>query len=573
MEITHILLNPEIAEKAAISDSSITAIVVNGRETVVEMSASAGPRAFFEKIARAIERPFCVLAAQHLRMDPEKLSAVAQSIAAQHADMAVARLVDAEGRQTALPRRIEELRFSALVPPGTAVFTREHFVRTAKNLPNHSWDQWWHFDLIRTAAAHGLVCLSPETVAAVPGPSLSSARAESLVPLRRGGEDPSRNGEPVIVVYGALEASVSLYFEGLPPDLQRQIRFLSPSDPQTDLSFLALASAVIIVRDFEHLIRNGLLDLLEAMEVPLFWFTDDHLGALRSEYAAFRFYDAASMQAFLSRMRGIFTSTAALAEVYEKQHGTVTVWPCVFDSTLAAALSPETDPASLRIGAFGGGFRRKSFLRDVLPAIREFRSRADLTLYVRSDLARGVAPSDAVPMPFDSSYRQFVFRWQRLGLHAVAHPSGKTANIACKSLGSLLTARYLGAIPLVGDEPAHRDLGEAQGVLVAGRDSRSWNHALEHARNPAERARLFHALDLWCRKEFNPEKSRPPFLWLAAMLPKQVDAERRLARAILHPKWKEIVAPSIPNGNRLSLLKKIRKWPGWKRLEFPLIQS
>ena len=571
MEITQIIFGPESDEKGLPFPASIRAVVRNNREGAVEIPGSTGPRGFFENIARAVEHPFCLLMPPSAQIDFKNLREVLRAMAAQRADLAIARVKDAQGRQTVLPRRIEELRFSSLLPPGTAVFTREHFTRTARNLPDRPWDPWWHFDFIRTATAHGLVCLSDRVIATVPDLTSSPSRAECLVPLTRPADFPNQSGDSVIVIYGALEASVSLYFEGLPRDLQRQIRFLSPSDPQTDLSYLALASAVIIVRDFEHLVRNGLVDILQAMEVPLFWFTDDHFGALRSEYAAFRYYDPAAMQAFLSQIRGILVSTPQLAEIYEKQHGAVILWPCVFDESLATAPSPETDPFSLRIGAFGGGFRRKSLQQEVMPEIRRFRSNSNVSLHVRSELARGLGPAEAVPMPFDSSYRQFVFRWQRLGLHTVVHPSGATANIACKSRASLLTARYLGAVPIVAAEPSHAEIGEDQGVLVAGKNPGAWESALEKTRKPDARARLFGALDLWCRDKFNPEKSREPFLRLAAMLPPAVDAERRLSRALLHPKWKGILASDVAaqSGRTPSLLKKIRKWHGWKRLDLP----
>ena len=575
MEITQIIFDPEISEKTPGSPAFVKAVIRGRQETSVEAPAAAGPRGLFEKIAPALEHPFCLLTVPGTQIDSENLRKVIREMTDRNADIAVARVEDAQGRRSVLPRRTEELRFSSLVPPGAAVFTRQHFLRTIRNLPHRPWDEEWHFDLIRTAVMRGLVCFADRTVATVPADIPSPARAECLVPLTRPTDFSGRNSDPILVVYGALEASVSLYFEGLPPDLQRQIRFLSPSDPQTDLSYLALASAVIIDRNFEHLVRNGLLAILRAMEVPLFWFTDDHFGALRSEYPAFRYYGPAAMQSFLACVQGILVSTPHLAEIYGDQHHTVMVWPCVFDESLAAPPSPETEPPSLRIGAFGGAFRRKSFQQEVLPAVRGLRDRSNVLLHVRSDLARGLDPAEAAPMPFDSSYRQFVFRWQRLGLHAVVHPFGATANIACKSRGSLLTARYLGAVPIVAAETSHADLGKEQGVWVADENSDSWRRALEQVRKPDERTRLFKALDLWCRDTFNPEKIRGPFSRLVAMLPPSVDPERRLSRALLHPQWKEILMPqgSASNGRSPSFLKKIRKWPGWKRLDFPFIRS
>ena len=121
----------------------------------------------------------------------------------------------------------------------------------------------------------------------------------------------------------------------------------------------------------------------------------------------FCYYGSGVMKTFLSRMHGVLVSTAHLREIYQKQHDTVILWPPVFDETLARPVSMETNPL-FRLGAFGGSFRRDSLLNDVMSAIQQLQDDFTTCLYLRSDLARGMEIKECVPMPFDSSYRQFI---------------------------------------------------------------------------------------------------------------------------------------------------------------------
>lgn len=510
----------------------------------VEFEAFRGPASYFQEIARRITQPYCILLPKNGSVHPTAMESILHAMQECGADMAIAKVKDADGIQSLLPRRLEDLRFSSLVPWGGVVFTREHFVKVAEQLPVGKWNPWWHFDLVRAGVFLGLACLADCVVTSIERRLPTLSHGETWVPLRRSLKLPPTEYEPIILVYGSIEASVSLYFDGLPPDVRGQLRFYSPRDPISDLPHLAGADGVIIVRDFEHMVTSGLLELLKAMEVPLFWFTDDHFEALRPEYPAFRYYDSEAMRVFLSGMRGIFVSTPALMEIYEKYHENVELWPLVFDETLAAPFSPDGDSSFFRIGVFGGDFRRESLSRDVMPALQLLPSSLPRQTYLRADLARGVEDPTVVPMPFDSSYRQFVYRWQRLKLNAVAHPFGSTRNIPNKSFGSILTARYLGAVPVVAAECAQKELTEEQGVLIAGKGAGAWKDALQRTQEKDERQRLFSALDSWCRNTFCPEKIRAPYSSLRAMLPAQpVDVGKRMPRALSHPRAREILFP------------------------------
>ena len=108
-------------------------------------------------------------------------------------------------------------------------------------------------------------------------------------------------------------------------------------------------------------------------------------------------------------------------------------------------------------------------------------------------------------VPFEADFSAFLARWRALELDAVVHPYGATANIGNKSAASLLVASYLGAVPVVGDEPAYAGLGEAEGVLKVAPRPEAWAAALERLSDATTSAQLRARLRDWCRASFGPQ--------------------------------------------------------------------
>src|ERR1700752_700650 len=100
-------------------------------------------------------------------------------------------------------------------------------------------------------------------------------------------------------------------------------------------------------------------------------------------------------------------------------------------------------------------------------------------------------------MSLQFSFRSFVFNWRALELHALVHPYGVTGNISNKSMASILAAAYLGAVPIVGEEPAYAALSEDNGALKSGPDSSAWPACLERISKREEAEALFGRLDAW----------------------------------------------------------------------------
>ena len=69
-------------------------------------------------------------------------------------------------------------------------------------------------------------------------------------------------------------------------------------------------------------------------------------------------------------------------------------------------------------------------------------------------------------------FRQFVREWRRFAPDILLHPAGATSNAPYKTPTAAIVARYLGAVPVVSDEPAYQGWSEADGVLTATKRSR-----------------------------------------------------------------------------------------------------
>lgn len=443
--------------------------------------------------------------------------AVAQAadyMQAEGLDAVLGRVAGADELLSRHPMRIEAHRYLK-TEAGALLVRGEALARIAEMLAERAWDADWPADLVMALSAGGLVGGLDKVFCRLA--TGLTAKGPDRLAFRRASPEPAPEGdEPLILIYGALEASVSVYFDGLPRDLRARLRFLRPGDLFSDLGWLASAGLVVVVRHFEPFLKGGAFDLLREIGVPFVWFTDDDLIALRDEEAAFRFYSKDRVQAFLAHAAGVVTTSPALVERLAALHDTVLLWPCVYDPALAKG-APSPQDAAFTVGVFGGAFRRTSFVEHVLPALGAPFDGRRARIIAAGDLAARCGAKAVEAAPFEPEYRAFVGQWRRLDLAVVAHPCGVTGNIDNKSRASLLTAAYLGAAPVVGLEPAHAGLSEAEGVMVAGPEPRAWRRCFERLADPHVAAEMFHRLDAWCRSEFDPEAARAQFEALASL--------------------------------------------------------
>lgn len=418
-------------------------------------------------------------------------------------DAVIGRVRYGDGALSVRLKQIEMARYLE-IPQGTILAKSAALGRLADSDLRKCFDEFWSYDLANALAFAGPTATGDEILADLPGPA--PALAPRRMPFGRASHlQPADPDAPNILVYGRIEATTALYFDGLPADLRKRLRFLRPGDMTSDIGWLASAGVVIVVRDFDHMVLNGTRDLLVEIGVPYFWFTDDDLISLGTETSAFRIYDDALVRSFAAGAAGVIGTSPTLVKSLSRFSRNVMLWPCVYDCTLAPGpASPLT--SDLRIGAFGGSFRRRSFVDHVRPALRDILRKRPVSVFANADLARG--SSDVNQLAYQESFRSFVCMWQRLGLNALVHPYGETANIENKSPASLLVAAYLGAVPIVGHETAYEAFTEEDGVLKSGPESDAWQAAIERISDPLEYQRLYSLFDAGCREAFDPEKAR-----------------------------------------------------------------
>jgi ADP-heptose:LPS heptosyltransferase len=402
-------------------------------------------------------------------------------------------------------------------PAGALIVSRKALADAGERVPRREWDAYWTWDLVQALERRWRVKGVPQVLAH--GPALANDAAARL-PMFRASEQPHADADKLILVYGAVEASVSLYFDGLPSEIRARLRYLRPGDLASDMAWLASASLVLIMRGFEPLLQSGAIDLIEEIGVPWLWFVDDDFMALSREYPSLAYYSKDAVVRFVGRAAGVVATAPSLLNALETVCGErlrrTILWPCVYDGDLAVCRRGTRSPR-LRVGAYGGEFRRPFLETQILPALEGLRANRAIELVLAEGLAASRPPNDVLTIPFEPDFRSFVLRWRTLSLDAVLHPYGETTNLHAKGPGSVLTAAYLGAVPIVGQEPAYADLDEEVGVLKAGRDGADWRNCVERLRVPTLADDLFARLDAWARATFAPEHARLPFAELEAI--------------------------------------------------------
>jgi hypothetical protein len=320
---------------------------------------------------------------------------------------------------------------------------------------------WWR-ELVRRLAAATRIERLPITVrrrAALPGE-----------PPHPGFAAPDEHRLPRVVVLGQIEVSTSLYFDFLEAQDEVSVGFRPLTGLGVDGAHLAAADLVILVRELHRFWDEGVIDFLRAAGTPFIYFTDDNFLALQGERSGF--YTARRMRRALAGAREVWASTPALAAALAPLHPTIRVWCPVLDPALH---QPAPAPSGkLTIALAGGDFRLGGLDGAPMEQLRALVSDQAVKLVVTEAAADVLGPAlpgaEIVRMAGERSFRQFVRQWRRHGVDLLLHPAGATANAPYKCPTAVIVAGYLGAIPVVADEPAYDGWGEAEGVLRIGED-------------------------------------------------------------------------------------------------------
>jgi hypothetical protein len=421
-------------------------------------------------------------------LPPEAAWQALADAAAEHPDAGAFRLkahgLKPEGawrgrRCQAHERNLESLRFAHLIAPGSWVVRRDLMDTAAAGLAPGLGADWWRALTRRIAATTRVVDV--EAIIARTAPLPGEPACPSFAP-RLDGVD--------VLVLGQIEVSTSLYFDFLETAPDVTVAFRAFTSLDIDAPHLAAARLVVLVRTLHRFWDEGVVDFLRAAGVPFVWFTDDNFLALRTEHDASAFYTAGRMRRALAGAAEVWCSTERLAEVHRPLHPDVKVWGPVLDPLLQAGAPPEDGPLTVVLP--GGDFRASGLDGEPLERLAAMAAAEPIRVVATAAAGKALAPelgaADIVVLPQERSFRQFVRNWRSFGPDILLHPEGATSNAPFKCPTAVIVAGYLGAAPVVADEPAYEGWGETEGVLQLGDDAMGLIRAASGVRKPDWRA-------------------------------------------------------------------------------------
>jgi glycosyltransferase involved in cell wall biosynthesis len=364
------------------------------------------------------------------------------------------------------------------MPPASSACLAEHVLLTRRFLRNKAW-------------ARGHAVMPAEDRAVLDSP-----------------------GGRCVGVATRVQASSSLCFDGLLDRYGGHLLFVPPYVAEFSLQlFIARCDAVILVRELlqDHGQRIALA--CKAMAVPLYYLIDDNLILVGEEDPDFAVYTRDRVVGALADFAGVLCTSRPLAEYLRALRITPAIEEIgpVFDATRLRKMErlAVTPPGpALRVGFVGGEFRQRSLEADVLPALAAVATEEPVALFSRvPPVSAARWPFEVSVIPFTDSFDGFLTTWRPVGLDVLVHPRGDTANSEYKTASVLLSALYLGAVPIVAREPVFDGLGEEQGVIAVDGDRESWEQALRRARAGEGRRELLSRLEAFCRSYFSPDRN------------------------------------------------------------------
>jgi GT2 family glycosyltransferase len=308
-----------------------------------------------------------------------------------------------------------------------------------------------------------------------------------------------------IGVFGALNFSTAMIFDGLPQPQRQRLLYIHPDLTDAQLGYyLVGCSAVIMVRHLLDARGGRVRSMCAAMQIPLYGLIDDNPFA-GNRAPEFEGYTTDRLASVLRDFAGVLCTSAPLATFLRENrlHASVRELTPVFDRAKQEKFdrnwsSPEA--AEVRIGVIGGGSQPEALAR-IVRALGGASQHVGIQVLADSpefgELAIPVRLIDPTV-----SLDEFLTRWKPLGPDILIHARGSFESASYESAQLLLIARYLGAVPLVfGDEAVD---GSA---LKAGATAEAIGAAILAACDPAHRTEKRRWLETHCATAFAPDRN------------------------------------------------------------------
>ncbi|MGD9744305.1 MAG: hypothetical protein AB7V53_16805, partial [Dongiaceae bacterium] len=193
----------------------------------------------------------------------------------------------------------------------------------------------------------------------------------------------------ILVITPARDASVALYFDGLPDAIRRRIRVLLPAEAEAAPELFMGASLVILVRRFVNM--GPIISRCGTLRIPLVYFVDDNVVQLSIEDEGWESYSAGRLRRLLRRrFAGVVCGSGPLAEFFRRKrlHPEVAEWRPALPADTPPLLAQPVPPS--RFAFIGGSFRWRALRDTVLPALMAASEGRPVTLFLRGFRDRGL---------------------------------------------------------------------------------------------------------------------------------------------------------------------------------------
>lgn len=318
--------------------------------------------------------------------------------------------------------------------------------------------------------------------------------------------------DQLAVITLARDASISLPLDGLSDKTKRQISFVVPEHPSLVDRAIAQASVVLISRELQTPPIKYAVNACINARKPFYYYTDDNFWLLADELTQYACFGTPEADGYLRAATGIVVSTDALARFVLSNgiHDNVLKLGPVLDrSLLQGHASASADDGIVTLAFVGSIQRNDVFAAAVEPAIaRLWREGVRLRVVVRAGSDMQTLSFHGIPtvqQPLAKSFAEYIATWRRFRPDVLVHPHVESKNAPYKTSSVILSACLLGAVPVVGAEPAFAGLSERDGVhVVADKTADTWASALSALREAKARARSYRSLLAYCESVFRP---------------------------------------------------------------------
>lgn len=308
-----------------------------------------------------------------------------------------------------------------------------------------------------------------------------------------------------------LDASTTLFLGHLAEQLTGALQVVRYADPHLGQK-VAAASAIILVRGlFEF---GAAVWAARAFGIPLYYFVDDNFILLREQRGPWspfvRRYSAANVRRQLRGFHGVLLSSESLIDYFrsEKLHHELLLFPPV--EWRQPLPKPPARPASV-VAFFGGRHLHDVLLGAILPAVRRLATVHPLTL-IAAGVAEPIAASPGltvVEQLYNPSYEEGLRQLAKAGVDVLVHPSAPgLLNDRFKNPHALISAKALGAIPVVSGRPPYSALRAAGVALLCDDSSESWHQGLSQALDHSQRPAIAERLAAFCSSHYDGTKNR-----------------------------------------------------------------